>query len=400
MHYNKVLRMVLSAVLVTLMAVLPIATTMSASAKSVSELNDAIKDLNNEKAEIQGNINKLKANKADQEKIRDALQKQVQNTQSQIDVYTSKIATYNAEISKINREIDEKNIELEKNKQLFKQRLRAIYMSGSDVNSLSILLSSDDFSDLLAKAQLTKSVSEYDKALTDQILKDISEINTKKETVSVKQKELIAMKQDLAIKQKELNSQLGEVNGTIATISGQKNDLDKQLAAAKKAYDNAEAELNKALNPPSGGGGSNVKYEGGEFNWPVKGFYHISSPYGWRPNPFNPSRPEFHKGIDISSSGIAGKPVTAAKSGQIIIAGFNNGGYGNYVVIDHGVSGGGQRYTTHYAHMRSIAVSVGQTVSKGQVVGYVGTTGSSTGNHLHFEVRVNNATTNPMSYFN
>ena len=101
--------------------------------------------------------------------------------------------------------------------------------------------------------------------------------------------------------------------------------------------------------------------------------------------------------IDVSGGGIAGKPVVASANGTVIMSEFNNGGYGNYVVLSHG-DVNGSLVTTHYAHLMSCAVSVGQTVNQGDVIGYVGTTGASTGYHLHFEVRTNNTPVNPFGY--
>ena len=130
----------------------------------------------------------------------------------------------------------------------------------------------------------------------------------------------------------------------------------------------------------------------------MPGYHLVTSPYGYRIHPITGKR-KFHKGTDISGGNIKGKPIVAMADGVVSIASYNQGGYGNYVMINHGTSSDGNSYVTLYAHMTRYIVSVGQKVTKGQTIGYVGTTGASTGYHLHFEVRVNGNTTNPMSYF-
>lgn len=147
-------------------------------------------------------------------------------------------------------------------------------------------------------------------------------------------------------------------------------ELEAQRAAARRA-----AGIAGTAPPPSGGG---------SFSWPVSGT--ITSPFGWRSNPYG-GAPEFHQGLDIAAP--TGTTVAAASSGTIILAQWY-GGYGNYILIDHG---GG--YSTGYGHLSAIYVSVGQTVQRGQAIGAVGSTGQSTGPHLHFEVRINGKPVDP-----
>ncbi|MCL2204489.1 MAG: peptidoglycan DD-metalloendopeptidase family protein [Defluviitaleaceae bacterium] len=130
---------------------------------------------------------------------------------------------------------------------------------------------------------------------------------------------------------------------------------------------------------------------GGTLDWPTPGFWHISSPYGNRPNPFNRRQTQFHSGIDIAGRGIMGANVVAARDGFVSRAATGwNGGYGTMIIIEHG-----NGLSTLYAHLSAILVREGQEVFAGQVIGRVGSTGNSTGPHLHFEVRQNNRHTNP-----
>ena len=138
------------------------------------------------------------------------------------------------------------------------------------------------------------------------------------------------------------------------------------------------------------------EYVGGEFLWPLPGYTHITSNYGDQREYYaNGSwHVDVHTGTDISGSGVYGKPIVAANSGKVYAATWSNYGYGNYVIIDHG---GGR--STLYGHCSSLAVQQGQDVNQGDVIAYVGSTGNSTGPHLHFEVRINGSPVNAMQYF-
>jgi murein DD-endopeptidase MepM/ murein hydrolase activator NlpD len=213
----------------------------------------------------------------------------------------------------------------------------------------------------------------------------------------------------LDAKQSELNGLISESQKAIADISAnessakkEKANLATESAQADAAVDQyfqeyyAEqarlAAANGGGNSANNSGGSGGYQSKGNFTWPVPGVTSLSSPFG--------SRPEgYHKGVDIASGGIYGKAIVAADSGKVIQASFGgngNGysGYGNVVVIDHG-----NGYSTLYAHCSSIAVSKGSLVTKGQIIAYVGSTGDSTGPHLHFEIRVNGVANNPMNWF-
>jgi murein DD-endopeptidase MepM/ murein hydrolase activator NlpD len=131
-------------------------------------------------------------------------------------------------------------------------------------------------------------------------------------------------------------------------------------------------------------------YVGGYFAWPLPGYSWISSPFGWRTLY---GKPDFHTGIDIAGRNVYGKPIIASNTGQVVKVAYYTTGYGYHVMIDHG-----DNNWTVYAHMSSIAVKQGEWVNQGQVIGYVGSTGNSTGPHLHFEIRINGERKNPLDY--
>ncbi len=202
-----------------------------------------------------------------------------------------------------------------------------------------------------------------------------------------------------------------EVEVVILTITMTQQTAD-EAAAQYLINQTQQDQLHELLNPEyadlwaalfggyaAGGGDILVGNPGqvplGIFAWPLAGDYPVNSPYGWRPDPFDPSKTEYHGGIDIACP--EGTPILAAADGTVVVANSTDswgGSYGYYVKIQHDGT-----YSTLYAHCSQIAVTGGQQVVKGQVIGYVGSTGNSSGNHLHFEVYENGARTDPQGFF-
>ncbi len=378
-----------------ILAICILAVPFSASAASKSELNSKISSLEKQANEINKKINSLKGNINKAAALKAEYDKQIANLEDQIGVYEDAISKYNSEIKALEKEIKEKEDAIEAQKTLLKQRIRAIVMLGE--GEMSFFVGGENFSDYLSKQAISKRVSAFDNSLIDSFNKAIIEIEAKKATLNDKKAELDTAKSSLDSKRSELAAKRKTVNSELSSLYSKSSDLKNDLAAVEKAKQKYEDEVQRLIREAEGNTPSSQKYTGGALLWPVPNYYTVTSPYGYRTHPIS-GQYKFHKGIDISGSGIGGKPIVAAADGTVTTAGYNTGGYGNYVVINHGYSNG-KLMTTHYGHMRSIAVSTGQTVKRGQVIGYVGTTGSSTGNHLHFEVRFAGETTNPMNFF-
>ncbi len=391
MRCKRFVKALLSIMLVAVFVVQSSAFTVKTEAKTVAQWQQELADLKAEQAEIEKNLKGLKNDISEKEAYRKELQKQADNMQDQIDTCNAQIAQYQKEINAFEAQIADENAKIEGTKHLFKQRLRAIAMSGGDAASLTLLLNADNFGDLLAKSELARSVSAYDQAIIEKIKVTIEGIKASQASILEMQKSQAEMKAELASNQRSLNAQINTINDQINDIENDKDAYDDRIAELKKAAEEAEAYINKA------NGGSTTVF-GGRFTWPVPGYSRISSPFGWRTDPFNSSESEYHKGIDIPAP--KNVPVKAAADGTITIANIGwGGGYGNYITIKHGEFEGNS-YVTLYAHMNSHASGIypGVTVKKGQTIGYIGTTGSSTGNHLHFEVRVNGVVSNPEKY--
>lgn len=364
-----------------------------AEAASISDYQQFIKDLEAEQKEIQAELNKLKGDMSNKKALQTALQKNIDNLQSQINACNRQISDLDATIVELEEDIAKKTEELEATKYTFRQRLRAIYMSGGAQSSaMSILMSAENLEDLLTKTELTKSISAYDSALMNKIVNDMKAIEANKEEINRLLAEQETTKATLREKKSQYDKQIKEVKDIISDIDGEMDDLKDQADKIEDAIDEYEQAIKDAQNV-----GADQKYDG-VFSWPCPGYYTITSPYGYRTHPIS-GKYKFHKGIDIAGSGIKGKPIVAAADGIVSIATYNTGGYGYYVMVNHGTGSDGKKYVSLYAHMTKYIVKVGQSVKKGQTIGYVGTSGASTGYHLHFEIRVNGDTTNPMSYY-
>ena len=393
-HFKRLLAILLCAVTVLGVPFLaPIEVKAATKEEIVDSYKEQIKELEEEQKRLESEIKDLKADKAEQNTIKKAINRKIANLQSQIDTCNHQLWTSEKQVEQLGNEIKAKNAELEEAKFAFKKRIRAIYMSGGmTASSLAVLLSAESFEDLISKTEITRSLSAYDSALTERVANDIKDIQAKEAEIKKLQEEQEAIKATLNVKKAELKADAKEVNAEISDINSSINSAQNQADAIDKAIKEFEAEIEAAL-----GVGKDQIMEG-DFLWPLEKYKKVGSPYGYRIHPISGKR-KFHKGVDIGGSGIKGQPIRAAADGTVSIASYNYGGYGYYVMINHGKASDGKSYVTLYAHMSKYIVKVGQKVKKGQTIGYVGTTGASTGYHLHFEIRVNdNPNKHPLNY--
>lgn len=423
---------------------------MTVRAASESEMQDQIKRLEQKNRELDKLIADKNKDINAQQTVLDGYDEKIANTMEQIDLYQAKLDAIDlditalntqisnqqtnirkceAEISKLEVELQAKEDASNETRELFKERIRALYMQGEGSN-ITMLLGASDYSDFLFKSEIVKSVAAHDHDLMErfrlemasideskndiisqrlEIEKAISVINEKKDALLVRRDDIEVTKVNYDHKQNELTTLYNQSNEIMLGLTSDVSEAARKKAQYQKEIDATEAEIDRIYNqlPPDnggnnggggngggngGGGSSNGKFSAGNFLWPVPGYEGaISSGFGWRGG-------GFHGGTDISRSGIYGKNVVASETGTVVDVRYGNTGYGNYIMIDHGYDNG-KRYTTHYGHLKDITVSKGQTVSRGQVIGHVGSTGNSTGPHLHFEIRINNEKVNPMNYF-
>lgn len=371
------------------MAVLP---ASAAAQEQIDALRQDASELDAQKAEIQAQLAAVQDDKDQALEQKRLLEEQIEVIQDQIDVIDAQIRAYGEVIDQKSAELAQAEEQEQEQFDLFCRRVRAMEEEG-ELSYWSVLFSSTDFSDLLDNYMMIEEIINYDNSVIEtlQALQDTVE----RERVQVEEAQAAqeAARQERQAAQDELEAQEAQVDQVIAQISSQEDQLEAMEAELERAAALVDAQI-RELERQMSAQISNVQSESG-FLWPLDASINtLSSLYGPRPDPFT-GRPDNHTGIDIPAA--RGTPIYASKSGVVITSVYGTGNawsYGNYVVVSHS-----DGTSTLYAHMSSRAVSEGQTVAQGEVVGYVGTTGNSTGNHLHFEIRVNGSRTDPLNYF-
>ena len=356
------------------------------AAEDADELQDKLSSLEDEKAAVKERIAELTKQADDVEATRAALQ-------SEIDLTKEEIATVEAYIERLQQQIDVKTTELEAAEEALEQKeeefaltVRTTYEQG-DSSYLQVLLNSTSFSDLLSRMEIITAIMEDNK-------KTVAEYTAAKEDSEQKKEELQATQDSQKEYQENLSYKVDELAASEAEQAALAESIEAYKAESEAEYDRISSEMQEvssqiaALSAQAAAAGG-VPYSG-TFVWPTPSCTSTSSAYGYRVHPIY-GTVKFHAGEDIPAG--YGAEILAAASGTVTTAGWVSG-YGNYTVIDHG---GGTM--TAYGHQSSIIVSVGQYVEQGQVIGYVGSTGNSTGPHLHFEVYQNGSTVDPKSFF-
>ncbi len=402
---KRFLRQLICLVICVCIAVTSL-SVMALTQKEKDQLNNDIANLKQQASAIQSEINKLKSEKADQGAILAAVRKKIANTQAQIDRCNQEIASINSNINANKAEIAAKEAEIKDDIFEFKKRLSAMYMSNSD-NSIQILLGAENFSDFLRLSQFTASMSARDKKLIEGLKSEISVLNDKNKENEKLLNDQVAIKSTINEQQRELEAQENEAaaiyNNIAAEQSAEQKDLDAVNAEVKKLQKKLEDDIASKqyatfINPNTG------------LQWPVSGHFNISAHYKSN-DAVHKGR---HNGMDIAGGGISGQPIRAVADGYVTLV--HNGcshnykkygnccgnGYGNYCTVNHGslnINGTTSNYVAYYAHASKIIVSNGQYVKQGQILGYVGTTGWSTGYHLHFGMLRNGSWINPYPLF-
>ncbi len=387
--------------------ILAFAITLSCSsvfaAKSISELKQEMDARSKTIKEKQAQIKSKENEKDAQVAKRMELDAQISGIEEDIDDVESVIKEKDAEIQEKNNRINELQEAIDKNKDTLKQRVRIMYEYGNS-SYLEVLLEADGFGDLLTRISVLQDIVSHDKKVIDDYIASQTELEQAKQTVINEREEQVSAKNILESKQSELKNLQSEKQKIIDSLNADINALEKEEKAAEDEYNSIMSQVKKAqqelqkkqaaaakAQSASGGGSAAVAVKGtGQFTWPAAAGGRITSGYGKRNKP-NAAATSIHRGIDIGVS--SGTDVLAADGGTVIVAGSGRS-YGNYVVIDHG-----NGYTTLYAHNSRLCVSVNQTVTRGQVIAKAGSTGNSTGPHIHFEISKNGSLVNPMNFF-
>lgn len=367
-------------ILIALVCLLTISLPFGSSAFAKNEKGkiDQIKKENNKLSQ------QLRQNKIEAEKHKSELAKlddDIEKADKQLQSVESELTTVEQKINKSKSELQLAAEALKEQDGLYRKRVRAMYKNGS-MGYISILLAADDFGDFLGRLYTIQKIAENDKEI-------IAEIQEKQEAIAAKKEKLEAESVLLANARQSVEAKKGTLEVATRNKQVRIKEIQQSNVELEKQIDENNKEA-KALTEIIKKRSVKTKYQGGSMLWPVAGHYQVSSPYGNRKHPIL-GKVKFHSGIDIPAP--QGTSIQAANGGVVIFAGWQNG-YGNFIVVDHG---GGQ--ATAYAHCSRLVAREGQKVEKGDVIAKVGTTGYSTGPHLHFEVRINGETINPMSKF-
>jgi len=358
------------------------------AAKSVNELREELKQNQENVEKTKKELKDKQAEHTEQKKKKNAIDLEIAGLQSDIDAIQSVIDEKNAEIEARNAEIAEVESEIQATDQLLKQRMKVMYESG-DISYLEILLESDGLSDFYTRMYIIETIVEHDNKLIDDYKSRINQIEEAKKTIELEMGEQVEAMKILEEKKSEIAKKQAEQDAIVRELSKDINELKRQEAEMEKAERQIQAQIDAALNTSDQ---KNVKYTGsGKFILPLASYTRISDPYGLREKHPITGKRTMHKGIDYAAP--AGTAIYAADDGVVLTSGWING-YGYTITVNHG-SG----IVTLYAHCSSLIAKAGQKVKQGDTIARVGTTGNSTGNHLHFEVKVNGVAQDPNKFF-
>ena len=354
---------------------------------------DELDELRQEQQQVQQEISekqKLWQQKNDEGM---SLLKQLEEIEQEIAAKQARIAQLDQEMAAAQQRVDEAKARLEeaeaaqeKRVSILHKRLQDIYTTGQ-ISYLEVLLQSSSLEDFLVRTELLAKIAQGDmklieeiKAEKEKIAQQKAQLEAERDKIAMLRRQVQDERNQLAARQETQRQLLARVEAEKERVAQALNEMEEQLRQIGAKIREIQARNKRQLSPRGTG----------NLLWPLPGYTSISSDFGWRIHPILKTN-RFHDGIDLPAP--SGTNVLAAEDGQVISAGWQ-GGYGNTVIIDHG---GG--FSTMYAHLSSILVKNGQEVARGQVIGRVGSTGWSTGPHLHFSVFLEGEPTNPMNYY-
>ena len=398
---RKCFKLLMIAVLIIFMFNLPL--TLAASTT----------DLNNQKEE---NQNKIEESKEKKEEITakknqtvaevEEISEKISDYESQISELNTKISDLNAKISESEQKLNEAQEDYTKQEELLEDRLVATYEAG-ETSYLDFLLSSDGIIDFISNFYLVSEIATSDAELLDSIQKQKEEIQQAKTDLENDKKELDTSKAQMQSVTTQLQQTKSEKNAKVAQLTEEEQKIQDQIDELNQANKSIDAKIQAAIKKAqeasknnSSSGSSGGTSGGGQSAPSSSGFiYPVPSAYSKITTGLYYSSGQYHGAVDFGSAGINGQPIYAVADGEVIVSERLSGSYGNYIIIMHN-----NGLFTLYAHGQdgSRTVSVGDTVRQGQQIMRVGTTGNSTGPHLHFEVRTSPGTyscrVNPMNY--
>ena len=359
------------------------------AAKSVSQLKKEMEQRDAERKKTEKAINSKKDERDAKVQERNDLDLKISDLVSDIDDAQDVIDEKQAEINEKNAEITKLNGVIDENTDKLKTRMKVMYEYGNS-SYMELILESKGLTDFFSRVSVVKDIVKHDKELINTYVNAKNEVESAKATIETEKKEQVEVKNILQGKKSQLESLQSQKQELINSLNSDIKALEAAEKKQEEDYNSLKSELNKAIAAEQAKSSAPVYKGNGKFTWPCPASSRISSGFGKRDKP-NAKATSVHRGIDIAAP--MGSNVVAGEAGVVATAGYNSS-YGYYVTINHG---GG--YVTLYAHNSKLLVSKGATVTRGQVIAKSGSTGNSTGPHLHFEVMVNGVCQNPTKYF-
>lgn len=333
------------------------------------------------------------------------IDRQIELSNETIDNYNAQIQQYSLLIAEKQKELDEAELHETQLQEQYKARLRSMEETGT-VSYWSILFKASSFSDLLDRVDMIHEIAKSDQLMMKKLSEATEAVQQSREELEQEQQQMQTARDELAAQEAQLEMQRAEADALLLQIAeecekmtaeyqgylAQEDALSKQVAKAEKDYYQALAKEEAArlaeLNKQNNYVPANKDSSG--FLYPLPYRVAITDSYGYRTHPVTGKKTTWHNGVDLAAG--AGTAIYATKSGTVTTA-LRSDIWGNYVVINHG-----DGFSSLYAHMQGLIVKAGDYVKQGQTIGYVGSTGLSTGPHLHFTIYFNGADVNPMSY--
>ena len=323
------------------------------------------------------------------------LDEDLETINSNIEYLEGLIGQKEAQIAVTQKELEEAQQTEEAQYEAMKLRVKFMYEKGTS-SYLEMLLTSGGLTEFLNKAEYINRLSSFDRKMLDEYIATKNEIAGKNEELLAEQQELVSTQSDLenekgametliASKEEEINTYENDINNKEAAIAAYEAEINEQTAIIKELEATILAEKKRLLEQNK----KAIVYDGGQFAWPAPSYKRVSDDFGWRTHPILGVK-QFHNGVDLAAP--SGSPILAAYDGEVVKASYSST-MGNYIMIDHG-----DGLYTIYMHASSIGVSEGATVVRGEQIGCVGSTGRSTGPHLHFTVRLNGEYVSPWNY--
>lgn len=372
--------MLRKCVVVILLIVTIISIFPTSAGGSIADLRYKQQQIENQIKEIRKKADALKGEKKSIESEIKILDSELRALTLETEKQEVQKQELNMRIAESEQKIIELTDEIDLNNELLEERLRAMYMNGTG-GYLEIILNAENLIDALTRMDMIQLIVKSDVELLKTINEQKTEVEELKAAQEIRRHELTAVINDLNAKQDEVLIASRSKENYMVSLQNNIEEIQRQEAAMEEQSKQIEKDIIAAQRA--------VEYAGGELMWPLPGHYKITSPYGGRIHPITGVWSN-HGGTDIWAP--YGTDILSSNDGVVIFAGYHYS-YGNYVIVDHG---GG--IATLYAHCSKLLAWEGQAVSKGDPVAKIGSTGESTGNHLHYEVRLNGVRKNPMEY--